>query len=42
MGQLANQIQQGLKLERSAIYVLNKDKTRLKSYFTSGISEKIR
>ncbi|KZY61070.1 hypothetical protein A3742_02930 [Oleiphilus sp. HI0071] len=40
MGQLANQIQQGLKLERSAIYVLNKDKTRLKSYFTSGISEK--
>ena len=40
MGQIVSQIQQGLKLERSAIYVLNKDKTRLKSYFTSGINDK--
>lgn len=37
MGQLVSQIQQGLRLDRAAIYVLNKDKTQLKSYFSSGI-----
>lgn len=37
MGQTVEQIQKGLKLERAALYVLSKDKTRLKSYFSAGI-----
>ena len=39
MTQMVEQIHVGLKLNRAAIYVVNKDKTRLKSYFTAGIEK---
>ena len=39
MNELAHQIQTGLLLERCAVMLFNKEKTRIKTYFCSGIEK---